>query len=682
LHSRQVLRIPILAAVALTVALAIATVASGAVTLEITDGPPPQTRDTTPAFSFSVGAEAASVTCSIDQGTESYGPCSGPSSHTSASPLADGTYTFRVRASDATADPPTVATRTFTVDTDAPSVSIASGTTGPTADPTPSFAFNGETGATLECSIDQGSPSFELCELGTYTPPTLPDGNYTFRVRATDAAGNTSTATRAFRVDTVAPETTIGSQPLGTTDDQSPDFLFTASESGVTFQCRLDGPTYTACSSPRTYGPLDEGQHTFAVRATDAAGNVGAEDVEAFTVDLTNPELAIVSGPEGATPDNTPTFGFDAEGGTTVECSVDQGTASWGSCSGGESHAVASPLADGDYTFRVRASDGPNETIETQPFSVDTDFPETSLDGDPSGLINTANPSFAFSADESGTSFQCRRDSEPSFAPCSSPKSYEGLPDGPHTFQVRAVDAAGNVDPSASSVSFSIDTVAPVVSITFGPLGITTDDSPLFEFSVSGASATACSIDQGVPAFGPCSSATSHVVARRLTPGAYAFRVRGTDPAGNATTATRSFAVAGPAPPAQPPVIATTPRLMSPFPLVRLTGSLTRRGAKVRVLSVRAPRGALVRVDVKPKCAKGRRCPAKRGRSTVGAKGTVRFKKLELGYRAGTVIQVRVSQAGSIGKYTRFVVRRGKTPQRVDRCLMPGAARGSACPAG
>ena len=40
------------------------------------------------------------------------------------------------------------------------------------------------------------------------------------------------------------------------------------------------------------------------------------------------------------------------------------------------------------------------------------------------------------------------------------------------------------------------------------------------------------------------------------------------------------------------------------------------------------------------------------------------------------------SKGGLIGKYTRFVIRRGKAPQRLDRCLMPGATRGVKCPAG
>jgi hypothetical protein len=228
----------------------------------------------------------------------------------------------------------------------------------------------------------------------------------------------------------------------------------------------------------------------------------------------------------------------------------------------------------------------------------------------------------------------------------------------------------------------------PTVSITSGPEGTTGDDSPLFGFSVAGATNVACSIDQGTPSYAPCSHATSHSVAQPLADGAYTFRVRADDGAGATATATRSFTVvttAYPLPPADAPRTPPTtspPRLMSPFPLVRLAGRLTRGGVKVRLFTVSGPRAALVRVKVRPHCASGRRCRVRRGTRTVGRKGVVRLKAFELRYRAGSVIEIRVSRAGLIGKYTRFVVRRGKPPRRVDQCLSPGAKRGSRCPAG
>ena len=135
----------------------------------------------------------------------------------------------------------------------------------------------------------------------------------------------------------------------------------------------------------------------------------------------------------------------------------------------------------------------------------------------------------------------------------------------------------------------------------------------------------ACSIDQGTPAYGPCASATTHAAAAPLADAAYVFRVRATDAAGNQTTATRAFTVdtvpdppapAGPGPdptpPATPPPpmtqVPSAPQLLSPFPLVRISGTLTATGARIRLLSVRAPSGTLVRVAVTRRAA-GRDAP-------------------------------------------------------------------------
>jgi hypothetical protein len=79
--------------------------------------------------------------------------------------------------------------------------------------------------------------------------------------------------------DTDPPRTTITSAPPSTVvarGSTPATFTFSASENFVTFQCRLDGGAFAPCTSPVTYTNLEEGNHVFTVRATDATGNVEA----------------------------------------------------------------------------------------------------------------------------------------------------------------------------------------------------------------------------------------------------------------------------------------------------------------------------------------------------------------------------------------------------------------------
>jgi len=128
-----------------------------------------------------------------------------------------------------------------------------------------------------------------------------------------------------------------------------------------------------------------------------------------------------------------------------------------------------------------------------------------------------------------------------------------------------------------------------------------------------------------------------------------------------------------PGDPVTPPPTATPPEMMSPFPIVRMAGAILPRGASVRVLSVRAPRGAQLSV----RC-RGRDCPV-RSLTRISETRIVRFRRFERRLAAGTELELFVRQPGKIGKYTRFVIRAGKPPSRVDRCLVPGRARPVRC---
>ena len=125
----------------------------------------------------------------------------------------------------------------------------------------------------------------------------------------------------------------------------------------------------------------------------------------------------------------------------------------------------------------------------------------------------------------------------------------------------------------------------------------------------------------------------------------------------------------------RPIVVSALPaELLRPFPVVRLRVRSARRGMRVTLLGVRGPKGMRVAV----RC-RGRDCPWRR-RSVHARDGGVRFQRLQHRLRAGTVIEVFATRPGAIGKYTRFRLRRGRAPARVDACVVPGAKRPSACP--
>lgn len=89
--------------------------------------------------------------------------------------------------------------------------------------------------------------------------------------------------------------------------------------------------------------------------------------------------------------------------------------------------------------------------------------PDTTITATPPNLSTSTNASFSFSGtDDAGgsgvASFECKLDGG-SFAACARSKSYTGLSLGSHTFEVRAIDVAGNVDPTPAAYTWSIKAV-------------------------------------------------------------------------------------------------------------------------------------------------------------------------------------------------------------------------------
>ena len=269
--------------------------------------------------------------------------------------------------------------------------------------------------------------------------------------------------------DTTAPNTTISSGPAGTTTSTSASLGFRSSESGSTFQCKLDSGSWVGCTSAKTYSRLAVGTHTFSVKATDAAGNTDPSPAtDSWTVqagtppaDTTAPDTTISSGPSGTTSSTSASLGFSSsESGSTYQCSLD--SSAWSTCSSPKTY---SGLAVGSHAFSVKAADAAGNTdaspatrswtvaVATPP--VDTTAPDTSITSGPSSATTSTTASFGFSATEGGSSFQCKLDSG-SWSACTSPKAYSGLAVASHAFSVKAIDAAGNADGTPAAQAWTV----------------------------------------------------------------------------------------------------------------------------------------------------------------------------------------------------------------------------------
>ena len=110
------------------------------------------------------------------------------------------------------------------------------------------------------------------------------DGDHSFQVTAKfNTAVDATAATAFWKVDTVAPDTTIVSGPPALDNSVAPELTFEGTDAGgaVTFECSLDDAAFTACHSPTTV-PVTDGNRRYRVRAVDAAGNVDPSPATTF----------------------------------------------------------------------------------------------------------------------------------------------------------------------------------------------------------------------------------------------------------------------------------------------------------------------------------------------------------------------------------------------------------------
>jgi hypothetical protein len=560
---------------------------------------------------------------------------------------------------------------------------------------------------------------------------TLTEGTYTAQATQEDQAGNLGkSAAVTFAVDTTAPSVAVEvptanqtfhiSQPTFTgragvaAGDISSVTLEiyegqTATGTPVeTLVAQREGEHWKAASNKE----LSNGKYTAQAEQSDTAGNLGVSSPVQFEVKtklsldefglqragdaqtefLTGPAPSFdgtaASGP-GSSPTVTVTIysGLSASGQEVRTLSVTRSGSRWTSTS------VSPALPDGNYT--VRATQGA-EVSEEFTFTVDADAPNVTLTSPASGSATSATAETVSGA--LGTASGDKQEATVKLYVGSGPgggvvqsrtvggsggswsASFEGLAPGTYTAQAEQRDEVENVGLSESAtfivvapavIAPPVTPSVPAASFRWVPAAPHPGE-PVTLISTSTDSGSSIAgfawAPAGDEAFAPGESTLTTTFALA---GAHVVQLRVTDGNGQSSTVAETI-----------PVTAAAPTLMQPFPVVRIAGSFTSSGAKISLLTVLAPVGATVKVT-----CHGGGCATKSQHMVIasGAKskaGTVlvNFRRFERTLHAGAVLDVWVSNHGQIGKFTRFLIRRGKTPTRTDMCLNSAGTKPLVCP--
>ena len=434
------------------------------------------------SFSFSVSEESTS-SCSVDGGA--YAACASP--FTTAA-LPDGTHTVSIRSTDLAGNvEATVASYEWRVDTLAPDLEYLSFPLNPSPDgPARATVEVTEGGlpapeVLIECVIDpadmanQGSWQWDECD-SPWEMAAPSNGTHHIAFRAVDSAGNASAAkvhTWAALIDPPAAPTIDSSEPSAGAVTRSTRAIFSFSHpdaTGLVFDCRLDGGAWNVCDSseaPVALNGLADGDHTFSVRARDAVNNVSQTVSRSWEVSTSAPSTTITAGPAALSRQANADLRFTSDRPGTFQCRVDGSP--WESCTSPKSLVG---LADGEHSLVVRAISDvrpvgvKDPTPVTRRWTVDATAPQTTITSAPASNVDVGTARLAFDSDDSQARFECRLDTG-EFDTCNSPVELAGLGEGVHTFNVRAVDAAGNTDSEPAEAAWTV--AFPVVPVDPDP---------------------------------------------------------------------------------------------------------------------------------------------------------------------------------------------------------------------
>jgi hypothetical protein len=467
----------------------------------ITGGSTSLTNDSTPSFAGNTDvAVGSTVTVTVAGQTLTTLVQVGGTWTVTAAHVADGTQIVVASAIDPATNIGS-GMQALTIDTTAPTVTITGGAAQSTNDSTPTISGTAPdvpAGTTVTVAVAGQILNTLVQGAGTWavTTASLIDSTHFVVASVTDTAGNTGSATQNLTVDTVLPVVTIAGGPTRSTNDATPAISGTTNAAaGATITVTVAGQTLSALVLAGgawnvTAATLVDGTRDVVASLTDAAGNTGSA-TQSLTTDSSAPTVTITGGPSRLTNDATPTIAgtTDAPTSTTVTVTV-AGQTLTTTVSAGAWTVTAALTANGTHNVAVSIVDlAANTGSATQSLVIDTVAPTMTITGPSSLLTNDGTPTINGTTDSAaGTTVSVTIAGQTLLTLVQSGGTWNVTPatvaDGTSTAVASVVDLAGNT--ASASQSITIDTTAPLVTITGGLSRGTNDATPTIAGTASG----------------------------------------------------------------------------------------------------------------------------------------------------------------------------------------------------
>jgi hypothetical protein len=317
-----------------------------------------------------------------------------------------------------------------------------------------------------------------------------------------------------------------------------------------------DGEGTTLVAGAVGTGSVPSGQYSALLlnMPNPSGARSGYEARFTGTGSATNYTVELAKWVSGARTVLASTTGFSLPVGTTMALTETTGgsLALWTGTT-----SLSAVLSASDYTYTsgyagLEVNGAAGTVYNFRAGRIDIQAPDTTITSGPTGTVPPASVSFGFTASEGGASFECSLDGA-AYSPCSSPKAYPTIASGAHSFRVRAFDAVGNQDATPAERSFQV--LQPPTAATAPATGVGASTATLKANVNPNGGETTYQFEYGTTAaYGSKVPATAKMIGAGsanvevgeaiggFTPGTtYHFRISATNAAGTSKGEDRTF---------------------------------------------------------------------------------------------------------------------------------------------